>query len=1417
MCKPYPCQHLLQRRANCRESGSVLVLAVVLIVLLVMMGASFLQMARSDRRSTQLMDTRAQDYDDNELAWFNRSLLVPDLPIKTPTRTEDENGAPLPDIQYGQIGRDYPFTWSANPEIQGGSLLTFPVDEAAAGPVAALDDPDANGGRRVDPRDPSGSSTLYRAQGIGPARTAFIGEIADAFDEAGLPTFNPAVTDRGQNDDMWLASNEPVFEAWPSTNPGNLPDSNYNNPPYPIPGGANGNATGYWPHISNMRGVFLDLGNHVTLAGGGTVPRAYLSTADNNLNSGDTWLDLTDMQREMTENSDSGSNGNWRFADADGDGIADSRWTYAAATSGGGLTYVAAWRVIDNSAMVNLNVASASDPSSLTIASRPRWYNPTDLSPAGSFLPTGLLPYTANPVAQNAGDNLLTLRGLNVTPNGINANGYIQRLTSWLLTGKPYRNAGNTLPNQTRWDRIGNGLQQLADTNPDDYPTAGSPLTAAELFRNDADDVAPSIGTLGNGRANEIELRFRNGLNRNLRNLRTYADAPVESTTDLRFWRANVDADRVESTFTILYSTTGFPGGPIQPTIDEFFQQESRKRFTTINGSGDFGRFNLNEADRNDIRDFFRALGDEIDDLSNSVFTKNRFDLLDPARANIVGPDPSGASGDVPTWDGFARMAAAFAIDWRDDDIEGGQALPELTASGVPGGAVDSTTYYGMEYLPFISEVYLKARYDSRTILQNVFVDDDGDSNTPDVNGDRVTFELLSESDYYVVIELVNPWNVPIPLAEIELTLENGSNTRSFGTQPDDLRDRIITALSAGTAGSDRNYLYPNEIVYLHVGDFTGANELDELESPVLPPDGSTGSGSADVDAVRVDIGPIAPNWFSNGSGDWDIDAGIFLALNAPIEGTTDTAVYQRFAVPALPDTVVQEYARPAVGFAEPADPSISTHNQTVARISIVGTAAGLSMLTVNEDDVRMKDNFDETDSFLDELAPPAAPIQNDQIPAVIERLVTPVPLNGTPGSPDTGHWLGTYDKGQTSGDPAFPGFLDTRVDDALRITGDATGFENDLTATNPTSPDRSLPSGTTPVEPFLIGNADHFVRASDFFRIVFLGPRVDRFSNTLTVADVWKDVANNAPSAENSATTGAGGVTANTNDFQIRDFMIDAVPQLAAGSTAIEHDFIAYLGNAPSVLQQTFPGFLFSKLSTFAPGSDGIDNDGDGRIDDADEQLVPGRMNLNTISIDPNATGLEDTLRRVLPMDNAADRNAVAETIRRMREFDPAIGDPVMPVSGVSTVDRRRASGRTIERDGPGLLSIYDLLDAVVDADLGLPAAAERITGDFNEYEANLTANNATDITFDADDTRNDAEERLAALGALNQVFDVRSDVYTVYILLRGYPTGDFASGAQREFRITATVDRSVVHEGRAVPRIVSYNREDLLLNAGP
>ncbi|MEM8495204.1 MAG: hypothetical protein AAF663_07420, partial [Planctomycetota bacterium] len=694
-------------------------LAVVLIVLLVMMGASFLQMARSDRRSTQQMDTRADDYTDNELQWALRTWITPDLPNQTPD-FRDDSGA----FRRGEDRIDYPFTWSGTvspagvptvpgdirDDIQGGEWLTYPVELSALGSnPAAIANPADNGAPLVDPRPGADTTNLiYRAAGVGPGRSAFLGEISEArAATSGFPNF-AGYADRGQNDDAWLASTQPVFSnQFPNG------DSVPGVPPATQGGSA------YWPHISNMRGVFLDLGNTVTLADGSELPRAYLSTADNQFNSGDTWLNLATMQASFLAD-------NGIFTDADNDGVADARWTYAAATSGGGLTYVAAWRIVDNSSLVNLNTASVNGSGSGDARQRPRWYNPSDLAldPAftqdvgigGAYVSAGQANAALADLMAAPGGGA-GVRGHDTSPGGVPALSYVHRLTGWLLTGQRYDNPSNGYDEGQAWDYIGSGLQQLAAQGVTGYDPPGGltpSLVEATDFQTAADAVAPTLGTLARGNRNESELRNRNGLNRTQDALRTYPDTELEQLVNPEFWRADVPIDSVETRYGELYYSTA--GTLLTPTIQQFFENEPRKRFTTASGSGDFLRVNLNQADRNEVRDFF----DKVDEFGTADWAQEDWDLkkqlylLNGAQDTTLHqnfPLLAADRADLRGWGGFARAAGAFVEDWRDLDHRevGGnlKALPELTVSRSGTGL----TFYGMEYLPFISEVYVQARY----------------------------------------------------------------------------------------------------------------------------------------------------------------------------------------------------------------------------------------------------------------------------------------------------------------------------------------------------------------------------------------------------------------------------------------------------------------------------------------------------------------------------------------------------------------------------------------------------------------------------------------------------------------------------------------------------------------------------------
>ncbi len=1272
-------------RGRGRRRGSILVLALVLVVLLAMMGAAFLQMARSDRRSTQQMDTRSQDFEDSILRYLG-SILATDLEFD-PTV---DGGV----VQYyGAETHDTPFTWSSennfftpNNPIQstGGQpadRITFPVFEGALAGLTPANIGSQGGNDVGDYLQPNpltpevANSRVYRAAGLGPFREAFREDLDDALAFAGgfngttiLPIPGRPTRDRGQNDDMWLASTAPVFT-------GQFPNGD---------AVVGGNA--YWPHISNVTGVFLDLGPAALVesspGAGDLVPSVYLSTADNDPESGDTWLDLNAMQAEFLNPTT-----NDRFADADGDGIADSRWTFAPVGGGGGLTYVMAVRIVDNSALANLNVHSQYT-AAVNADTAPRWYTPTDLDLRPVFY-AGTNPSPSGS-PDNVGKLLADRAGARAIPN----DSYDERIANWVLTAERYGNPTSVMPAVSPWTRIGSNLKRLNAAG-----TAG--YTDAALAS--ADDVDPnSTGVTNNppatlGNLNEIELRWRNGLNRSSNGQSVDAPSQLENLTadpgnsTNPFWRDPAAVAAVE----LQYDGTNY----VTYNIRQFFEDEPRKRFSIITGSGDFNRLNLNVASEDEIDKFLSDLDNEGSPLNGNAFN---FDLIDDANLN--------------NWGGFARAASVFVKDWRDTDTVGDpitDVVPRLTKGGI---------YYGMEYLPFISEVYLKAEYEVSSIVPGLMAD----NVTP---SDNVNWDATG--DYWVIIELVNPWDRPIPIADIDLVLrDTGSgNENKLG----DLRAQILAALPAG-----RDFLLPNEMLTLHVGNVAAGGDFDELTLP------------ANTAAPRVDLeaGGNVVDWGFNASSRWTT-SDLALSLRVPTSG--GDIEYQDVPVPYIPNSVSEDYAVPAPHM---------VGDSAVARVGVIGTAAGLAMLAVHPDDLTLQGNFANEFTGRDDVPP-----TNETGPS----LQVVMEDEGTLNAPTTEHF-GDYDKNANSADPT-PGYtgasLDTRVQNIMNVGG--TAGPGNVTYNDTTF-------GTA--EPFIIGNAGQFYRATDFFRIVFLGPREDS-GNVQSVAEVWRE--RNAMASTPTTT------------FDLTDFMIDTLPDTTSGPDWIS---AAPVDSDPVKEKTTFSAFLLSKLSTFAPNSDGLDNDGDGRIDDTDERLVPGRINVNTVPINPSNSGNDDDmLERLLPAFGATVKDELAELIRLART-DP--NHPDFTPGSFST------SYRTLRFDGPGIANLAELFESNTWIDLTASLAGGAITGDFNEYESDLKP--STDgIAFGADGYNGDAEEKLAGLGALNQVLDVRSDVFTAYVLVRGYLSNDFSANPPEEYRITAVFDRSVVHATRPLPRLVS------------
>ncbi|MBI1336168.1 MAG: hypothetical protein GC164_04300 [Phycisphaera sp.] len=255
-----------------RRKGSVLILVVVIIVMLVLLGISWMGMARMDRKATALV---TPNYIDSVVAAIINQIA----------------GVLADDVRDPTTG--YMFQQSKNIET-----FDMPWTDSTASWTTA-------------------PSAVLSGGITGPS------------------------ADGNKNDDIWLASTAPT-------------------------------SAGVWPHITNLNGVFLRLPT-----GGNKTPTEAMV---NNTDSNERWRRDTDAGitgggiYDMDNNTASYT---YVGTDADGDGIRDSKWTWAPITRIGNAMFVMAVRVIDLSGRVNPYVSTYR--STTTQADSPRWWYPADL------------------------------------------------------------------------------------------------------------------------------------------------------------------------------------------------------------------------------------------------------------------------------------------------------------------------------------------------------------------------------------------------------------------------------------------------------------------------------------------------------------------------------------------------------------------------------------------------------------------------------------------------------------------------------------------------------------------------------------------------------------------------------------------------------------------------------------------------------------------------------------------------------------------------------------------------------------------------------------------------------------------------------------------------------------------------------
>jgi hypothetical protein len=220
----------------------------------------------------------------------------------------------------------------------------------------------------------------------------------------------------------------------------------------------------------------------------------------------------------------------------------------------------------------------------------------------------------------------------------------------------------------------------------------------------------------------------------------------------------------------------------------------------------------------------------------------------------------------------------------------------------------------------------------------------------------------------------------------------------------------------------------------------------------------------------------------------------------------------------------------------------------------------------------------------------------------------------------------------------------------------------------------------------------------------------------------------------------------------------------------------------------------LLERFTTLSPLVDGLDNDNadsdeDGQAaDDVYEQLVPGTINLNTAP--------RELLEMVLPIPDSTVRASVVDAITGFRDMS------IAPYN-----DGKRGTNITGYRDKPGIAMRGELmlcLRDILGSDGGDNSTLGATVIDFNWDPTTSTEAADTDGIID------DREEQAMVAKWLSQVASTRSDIFTAYVVILGYPASDFRKGAVESARFIAVFDRSGLTGPEDAVRVVGVQRLD-------
>lgn len=569
----------------------------------------------------------------------------------------------------------------------------------------------------------------------------------------------------GMNDDIWLASTEPTYDP---AEPGFV----------------------VWPQITNIGGVFLELPDSNN-APAGTWPNEFVLAQPTPATPANA--NLRSIGLNLQDDLDDKAFANFlpHGVDADGDGIRDSRRTWAPLPVVNGVAYTMAVRIVDLGAMANANVwlsqvDSAGDYDTIT-NDAPRWWFPSELDLGGFVFDTA-----TNIEALNTATFLLPSAAMTELDALID--------TRFGDTG------GSYLP--TSWANSPRGRFDFWRDGAALYYNPQTPYDTGNLHSNTADTE------------NEIELRWRNGLNRSAI-LSKIEDPSLGMNV---FLRGGLDDLNYESALLNMGFT--IPVAPKDVDNNEvryFFENEPRHQMTTASGAAIFAPKLSGESGRVLKKNINRLIlsGDNLvppyEGLpAESSLVNELFRVFNAGGTYVI---PASLSSNpvrpISTIDNFSRQYAVSIVDYAD----GNNVLTEIDLT--PAAPNSGDEFYGLETaLPFITEVYVQGLYE----VTNVVV---VTPPAPPVLGDYdLTWTLQGQAGY--AIEIRNPLKRNVDLRTVELWID--------GVRVDD--GVAVDFYLSDIAGSGFDFLGPNDVLILwRKSDQDSSTEaLDDITTDITTP-----------------------------------------------------------------------------------------------------------------------------------------------------------------------------------------------------------------------------------------------------------------------------------------------------------------------------------------------------------------------------------------------------------------------------------------------------------------------------------------------------------------------------------------------------------------------------------------------------